>query len=257
MKQSHRSVLIAAVLGIAALTACNLSSETAATATPGPRSTATRAPTNTPSLNPPTGAVVSPDGKHYALVRNGGILVIGSAGTREVMVAEADEITEFAWFPNSRKLVYVDRSPTDSANPALLDRVWLVDIDSTQPDAVTAGFAPRLSPDGRHLAFIRGARAGDACIVDYELGMVEFNDRFVPTGLIRQAEFTGLPVSEAARTFQPDVGPGLSFPGQWQDDRSLEVAMRWSCADPSGENGLYAIDASTFGAEKIGDLSEQ
>lgn len=257
MKHNHRSALLAAVLGIGALTACNLPGKTAATATPEPRPTATHGPTSTPSLNPPQGAIVSPDGMHYALVRAGGVLVIGSANAREQVMVETAEITEFAWFPNSRKLVYVDRSPTDSANPALLDRVWLVDIDSTQQDAITGGFAPRLSPDGRYLAFIRGARAGDACIVDYELGIVEFNDRFVPTGLIRQTELTGLPVSESAHTFQPDVGPDLGFPGQWQDDRTLEVAMRWSCADPSGENGRYAIDTSTLSAEKIGELSDR
>lgn len=233
------------------LSACNRSMVEPPTATVAALPTATDGPTVTPELNPPPGAVVSPDGNYYALVRSGGVLVVGARGGGEAELASSQQITEFQWLPDSRRLVFADRAPVDDDNPELVDRLWLADRETIEVHAITVGFAPLLSPDGRHLAFLRGTQSGDACLVDFELGIVVFNDEFVPTQLVRQRQIAGMPVSQALHSFQPDLGDDLLFPGRWRDAGTLEVSMRWACEDQLGQSGAYAIEVDSLQAELI------
>lgn len=242
------------LLAAALLSACNSPAAVSPTDAVESQPTATRPPTTTPELEAPQGALVSPDGNYYAVVREAGQLVIGGRDGGDRAVVSADEITGFLWLPDSRRLVYVDRSPTDSANPVLRDRLWIVDIDSAESHAISSGFAPLLSPDGRHLAFVHGSRSGDACVVGFGLGIVELNEEFVPTALVRQTQIAGIPSSEAAHSFQPDLTEDLSFPGRWRDARTLEVTMRWACRDQFGDDGVYAVDVGAYEAEPAGEL---
>lgn len=236
------------------LAACNLPGRTETPAPQDMTATPTPAPTITPTWEVPEDALLAPDGSRYAVVRGGGLLYAGSPDGSVFEVASAEEIGDLGWFPDSRHLIYVDRVPSDSPLATLRDRLWIADLEQQETHAVGPGFAPLLSPDGRYLAFMHGERAGDACIVAYGLGIVELNEQFVPTALVRQRQIAGFPLSEEAHSFLPDVGPERAFPGQWQGADTLEVRMRWACRDDFGDDGLYEVQVESLQAEKTGEL---
>lgn len=245
----RRAIALAALFATALLAACSQPAEPTPTVEVLP--TATPAPTSTPELLAPADATISPDGNRYAVVRGEGQqLVVGERGRDERQLIASEQISDLRWLPNSDGLAYVDLAPAEGEPGDSYQRVWIADLETGETHAIAAGFAPLLSPDGRHLAFIHGTRTGDACIVGYGLGIVELNDSFVPVRLIRQSQIAGIPADEQAHTFQPDVSRELMFPGSWIDSATLEVAMRWSCADPDGDNGTYVVEVISLQAEK-------
>lgn len=158
------------------------------------------------------------------------------------------------WLSDSRHLIFVDRVPSDHPLSTHVERLWIADSESDLAIEVAPGFAPLISPAGRHIAYIQGRETGDACIVALSLGILEFDDSFEIVSLIQQKQIQGLPSSEEAHSFYPAIGGDGPFPGSWQDASTLDVAMRWSCVDERGENGSYAVDVRDKTAEKIGEL---
>jgi hypothetical protein len=191
------------------------------------------------------------------MIRNGGRLIVAGDDGIEREVARSDEIIQVAWFPDSQHIIYVDSVPSDNPLARHDHRIWIANVGYVLPYEIADGFSPLVSPDGRHVAFILGNRAGDACIVAYGLGIIRLDDEFLPVSLIRQADVSGIPIEieEDYHSFIPDVSMDLSFPGFWQDTSTLNVAMRWACVDQYGQDGVYTIDLESNSAERNPELS--
>jgi len=110
---------------------------------------------------------LSPDGKKVALVIRGEIFAASSTDggdAARVTFSSADEY-QLSWSPDSRRLVYVsDREKTP--------HLYLYDFNGNSETQLTSDGAddstPMFSPDGKSLAFIRGAR---------ELHVLDLNDK--------------------------------------------------------------------------------
>ena len=110
---------------------------------------------------------LSPDGKKVAFVIRGEIFAASSTDggdAARVTFSSGDEY-QLAWSPDSRRLVYVsDREKTP--------HLYLYDFNGNSETQLTSDSAddstPMFSPDGKSLAFIRGAR---------ELHVLDLNDK--------------------------------------------------------------------------------
>jgi len=251
---THISLGLAFVCGSALLLACNYLAAVTPTLERHNPPASTTASTQTPGIVFPESSVISPDGLHAARIDGRDRLVIIDSGGGEAEIAGSGQITRFLWFPDSRHLVYSDRVSTDAGFPSTEDRLLTADIVSGTTMEIDKGFAPSLSPDGSRVAFLLGARVGDACIVGFGLGVVELDDQMRPVSLLRQDDISGFPISEEAETFYPALGKDLEFPGIWRDASTLEVPMRWACKMDDPGNGVYLVDLESRRAEKIGEL---
>jgi dipeptidyl aminopeptidase/acylaminoacyl peptidase len=86
----------------------------------------------------------------------------GANGKRALkkLAAGSYNVGGLAWSPDSRKVAFEAR-PTPNANDGRHADIWEVDVETTQVTAIAATrlteAQPRYSPDGRFLAFVRGA----------------------------------------------------------------------------------------------------
>jgi Tol biopolymer transport system component len=112
----------------------------------------------------------------------------GSA-SRRLLACDESQCSAAAWSPDSRRLAYERRELNvdlgavgGGPGPS---RVWLLDLDSGAtnrlfPDTQRLGYAPRWSPDGRHLAYFdpqNGVRildmdSGDSQLIPSQLGEI-------------------------------------------------------------------------------------
>ncbi|MBI3210272.1 MAG: PD40 domain-containing protein [Candidatus Solibacter usitatus] len=100
---------------------------------------------------------LSPDGKKIAFVVRGEVFAAGKDGGDAQRVTRTSALEQqVSWSPDSRKLVYVSSRGGAS-------HIYLYDFGSgvetrltsnAEPDA-----APRFSPDGKHLAYLRGGKS--------------------------------------------------------------------------------------------------
>jgi hypothetical protein len=205
----------------------------------------------------PEGWQPSPDGLRAARIADETRLLVIDASGHLVEVASAQEITGFSWFPDSRYLAYSSRVPTGVAFPASEDQLWFADLMSATTSEIEKGFAPCVSPDGSRVAFMLGSRAGDACMVGFQLGVLSVDSEMRPVGLLRQEDIQGFPSSYQAETFYPVWGKKVGFPGVWLDSSALEVTMRWACIADDPGNGIYRIDLDEGVAEKVREIPAQ
>jgi serine/threonine protein kinase len=145
---------------------------------------------NTPTLE------FSPDGKHVLLIVNGGrgseeawLLDYPSSGTdgvRRVMpgLRSYGGTPEFAWMPDSRRVVLALESTPDAAR-----QLWMADTASDERHAITSGArssgGPAVSPDGQKLLLTD--QTGDFDIVSVDLATA------VPRRLIATARNEVMP----------------------------------------------------------------
>ena len=71
---------------------------------------------------------------------------------------ESAYCSEFAWSPDGQGLLYSRLDFDPDVNPANVQSIWWLDLDTleTEPlfqDALTPGFSPRWSPDGKWLSY--------------------------------------------------------------------------------------------------------
>ena len=128
--------------------------------------------------------VVSPDGKLAAFIVHGEVFVTGIRSKKDQQVAAAPTVRvtrtpqrekDLLWHPDSKSLwVTSDRQGNDDIyrlRPADAKTGWLESL-AFSAEAVVAGpaeeHAARISPDGRHLAYLRGK--GDLLLRDLDSG---------------------------------------------------------------------------------------
>lgn len=125
----------------------------------------------------------SPDGHQIAFARRGGdgscrVLLIAATGAgdeREVARCDGSELLSFAWLPDSSGLLFgtmtgnPDGGRLRVLNP--VDGGWReLDYPNTPGDL---DVTPRVSPDGRWIAFIRNPQLGDVWRIPVEGGAAE------------------------------------------------------------------------------------
>lgn len=110
---------------------------------------------------------LSPDGKKLALIAHGEVFATDAAkgGHARRLTRTAAEEYDLAWAPDSRRLVY--GSTRDGHG-----QLYLYDFASGKETALThaagSDTAPRFSPDGEQLAFLRNDR--ELCVLDIASG---------------------------------------------------------------------------------------
>ena len=209
-------------------------------------------PTYTPVLIGPLGSLPSPDGNYFALVRDEGRLVVMDSQGQETEIASSNEITRLTWFPDSQHLIYEDRVKAAPERAGYKYRLFIVSASSGEIYQIENGLAPSISPDGNRIAYLRGWGSGDACIASLRLVIIELDAEKYPLSETTQDEIAGIPFSEETHSFTPNLDQDKEFPGSWQDETTLEVAMSWACVGPG--NGIYEIDVVFKEAKMIAEL---
>ena len=142
---------------------------------------------------------LSPDGKKVAFIVRGEIFAASAAdgGDAARVTNSTGEEYQVAWSPDSRRLVYV--SDRDG-----VPHLFLYDFPSNSETQLTRDMAddstPRFSPDGKSLAFIRGAK--ELRIMD----VVAKTDRLVKTAIFERPPLT----SDRPFVWSPD-GKWLAY----------------------------------------------
>ncbi|MEN3329128.1 MAG: tricorn protease [Acidobacteriota bacterium] len=165
---------------------------------------------------------LSPDGKKVAFVVRGEVFAASASdgGDAARVSNSAAQESQIAWAPDSRRLVYV--SDRDG-----VPHLFLYDFTSNSETQLTRDAAddstPRFSPDGKSLAFIRGAK--DLRVLD----VAAKTDRIVKTAIFER----------------PPVGSDRPF--VWSPD------SKWIAYVPIAENqfrnvNVVAIDGSASGS---------
>ena len=192
-------------------------------------------------------AYVSPDGARQAFIKKQEILIVRDSDGQERDLLTTDEIASLAWFPDGKHILYSFHDLSQEIM-ARRDPLWVVNVESGERHQIGAGFYPSISPDGRYVALRSGVLWGDACLVGYELAVLELDATLNVVATYRQEDF-GLPTEEDAASFHPTGGM------RWQSDAELIAGLRWGCAGPEDqESGLYALNLATLEATKIAEL---
>ena len=122
---------------------------------------------------------LSPDGKKVAFVVRGEVFAASAADggdAARVSVSSADEY-QVTWSPDSRRLVYVsDRAGT----PHLFIYDFNTNTESQLTNDSSDDAAPSFSPDGKWLAFFRGAKEVRV------LNLADKQDRVIATGVFER-----------------------------------------------------------------------
>jgi dipeptidyl aminopeptidase/acylaminoacyl peptidase len=218
-------------------------------------------------------SALSPDGKTFAMVRNGQIVLMpAEGGWLQTLTSNAGGKAGLTWSPNGRSIAYASQGG-----------IWVVPAAGGTPKRLTNAAAgsgdprqasdrqPQYSPKGRWILFETGRRGHDSLMVVSEDGIV--NDYLTASnadedGPSWSPDGTRISYTERSREhfsgklntlkFDPekgqaagdpvtlytaptDRGGGWSIPkAQWSpDNRSLAVVLQ-----ESGWNNVYLIPSS-------------
>ena len=139
------------------------------------------------------GLVLSPDGKKIAFTARGQVFAASAKDGGDAMhvTRTANDETNVAWSPDSKKIVYV--SDRDGASH-LFEYDFVKNAETQLTKAPAGDSYPVFSPDGKALAFIRGDR--ELRVIDPATGA----ERVLATGMLERPPL-GAPRAVA---FSPD-----------------------------------------------------
>jgi dipeptidyl aminopeptidase/acylaminoacyl peptidase len=183
-------------------------------------------PTSTPM---PVQSFPSPDGSRLAFIQDRGILVVEEADGQQRELLVTDEVSSLAWFPDGRYIVYSDHDLSQDVI-ARKDQLWIVNVETGESQQIGAGYAPHVSPDGRHIAVLSGVLWGGACLVGYDVAILELDDNMHLAASYRQDDFAGLPGEEDEKeemaSFHPVSTEDIETPGIISINRGKSQARR-------------------------------
>ena len=132
-------------------------------AAPGHESTATPATmqrlTTNAAENAITASAISPDGKYLSFSdKTGTYLRILATGELHPLVPKGPDVISLAWFPDSSRLL-----GSWATGPSANVGQWSISILGGTPRLLgEEGWSACVSPDGSHVAFIKGSGFGDS-----------------------------------------------------------------------------------------------
>ena len=199
-------------------------------------------------------------------MKNTTLIVEDTNGRRHELLSGV-EVCDFAWFSDSRHLLYVSYDYSQPGVwPVKARRIlWVVDVMTGEKYQISTPdedlHTPVISPADRYIAALSGSGLADACMGGYDIAIVELDTEFRRLALYRLTDFVGWPpikeidgsVSRARAPDYPTVLKDLPLPGVWQNNTHLKVGLSWLCT--SGEaDGVYVLDVTTLQADRVSEL---
>jgi hypothetical protein len=211
-------------------------------------------PTFTISQNEFSAQAVSPNGSRVAFVHDRPLLsVVDQSGTLQEMYS-GTEITNLAWLPDSKHLIFVDRdrSQQNEAGMGILDDLWIINVETGQSLLLYQDNGPLLKqllvssrPDGTYfVAAVEGSDYADACLVDARVVIFEINQEFEASSRYVHEDFTGFPSG-------PDMFAYPSDQGQWLSHSQFKVPLDFTCTTDTTLKGFYIFNLDDLSVAKV------
>ena len=167
---------------------------------------------------------LSPDGRKIAFIARGDVFAASArdGGDATRLTATSELESQVAWAPDSRRLAYI--SSRDGVT-----HLYVYDVASRTETKLTSGttndISPSWSPDGKSIAFTRGAK--EVRVVD----VATKQDRLLANGELDRPPF----LSEREITWSPD-GKWLAYPtsGNGPFTNPYVVSLNGGDAKPVG-----------------------
>ena len=206
-------------------------------------------------------SIASPNKYYTAIVNRGGHLLIEDPNgkLRELVITQ--EISDLAWFPDNRHIVFTDRDRTKQVNEVenigIAHKLWVLDIDTGERHLIGTTdenfHSPLISPGGRFVAVLAGPTYKEACQASPTLAVLELDTEFRRQAVYVIDDFSGFTYSEPGRYL---IYPfNTTTPGNWDSETRLIISLWWSCLDvPQKPDGVYLLDLERKSAKRIGVL---
>jgi len=205
--------------------------------------------------------IASPNKTNTAFIDMGGRLIVEDAegNRRELVVTQ--EISDLAWFPNERHIIYTDRDRSHQVSPTedwgITHKLWIIDTKTNNRNQIGTEadnyHSPVVSSDGRYVALLAGETRQEGCQATPELVIFELSENFSVKNIYNLGNFSGLPFSEL-ENIRIIPQENLS-PGDWQDENQFLVSLSGVCFRPDKPpDGNYLLDLNTFEATKVSNL---
>jgi hypothetical protein len=200
--------------------------------------------------------VTSPDKSHTVFVEFGGKLMMEEPDGRVWEMAEVQEISSIAWFPDNHYLLYTERDRTRQTqlddDKDIIYRMFLIDIETGEQTILgTRGenfHHPLISPGGEYIAVLSGNTERENCSGSPTLAFIELDAELRRQEIHTLASFSDLefPANNHASIIPNLMNRDLS----WESDQKFMVDLEWVCK-PSGRNpdGTYILDLSKMTAQ--------
>jgi hypothetical protein len=196
----------------------------------------------------------SPNGSWIALVHDPALLtVVGSNGTVQEMYS-GTEITNLAWLPDSKHLIFVDRdrSQQNPAGMGILDDLWIINVETGQSLLLYQDNGPMLKQllvssrsDGTYfVAAVEGSGYADACLVDARVVIFEINQEFEASSRYVQDDFTGVPTGQDIFVYPSDQG-------EWLNNSEFRVPLDFTCTTDTTLKGFYIFNLDDLSVVKV------
>jgi hypothetical protein len=211
-------------------------------------------PTFTISQNEFSAQAVSPNSSRVAFVHDPALLsVVDQSGTLQEIYS-GTEITNLAWLPDSKHLIFVDRdrSKQNVAGMGILDDLWIINVETGQSLLLYQDNGPLLKQllvssvsDGTYLvAGVEGSGYADACLVDARVVIFEISQEFEASSRYVQDDFAGIPTGQGMSVYPSDQG-------EWLNNTEIRIPLDFTCTTDTTLKGFYVFDLSNLSVAKV------